>query len=151
MHVVAICGVALATILLMARYPRGFGTWFLAVVLVALPLVVVVAQTPAGMARLISLDSYMTAGADMLGLMVGLSAITILDLAGGRGDERRRTLLFFVGIVVCITTFVLAIGWYAGLNTGRISFSPADIEVLAAYAGGLLVVSAVTRWFALAE
>lgn len=128
-----------------ARYPNALGSWATAVVLVALPLVTSIGGTPSGLAGLLELDSYLPFASDLLLVLVGLSAIVVLDAAAARRDDRLQW-AFWIGLVASLATVAIALHWNTGLRAvGSPGPSVSDVSLVLSYVGGLLIISLLLR------
>ncbi|GGK18136.1 hypothetical protein [Salinarimonas ramus] len=143
--VVVFLGSAAAVIWAGARYPNALGSWATAVVLVALPLVTSIGGTPSGLAGLRELDSYLPFASDLLLVLVGLSAIVVLDAAAARRHDRLQW-AFWIGLVVSLATVAIALHWNTGLRAASANGATiTDVSLVLSYVGVLLIISLSLR------
>lgn len=137
---------AVAVALIFAlRFPNAVGSWGIAIVLVAVPLLAGVVSAPSRFGALTDLNAYLPFISDLTLLLVGLSAIIVIDSATARRGDRGASVLW-IGLVASLPSLALAMHWNSGFRRdGAAGPSVDDVSVLLSYVTGLLLLSLVLR------
>ena len=127
------------------RFPNAVGSWGVALVLLTVPLVAGVVSAPSRFGSLTDLSAYLPFMTDLTLLLVGLSAIIVLDCAAARRAEGGAA-VFWIGLGVSLATLAFAMHWNTGFRLGgQVVPTIGDVSVLLSYVAGLLILSLVLR------
>lgn len=127
------------------RFPNAVGSWGIAVIMVAVPLLASVVSAPSRFGALADPSAYLPFINDLALLLVGLSAIIVLDCAAARHRDGGAA-VFWIGLMAGLTSLSLAMHWSSAFRGGS-GGAPtvADVSVLLSYVAGLLILSFVLR------
>lgn len=127
------------------RFPNAVGSWGVALVLLAVPLLAGVVSAPSRFNSLADLTAYLPFVSDLTLLLVGLSAIVVLDCATARRAEGGSA-VFWIGLIASLATLSFAMHWNSSFRLGGQSAATiSDVSVLLSYVAGMLILSLALR------